>query len=512
MPAQSDAGEVDTPFARFRARLDAQESDEAPPGPVAQAIARQKDRIGNALGPVARVPFTVWVFGALFLGIGAGTLAPQLIFAGDWVLTAFGYIAAAAPMIIFFTLTPALVRMYATASAGKFALYVVVGFILTTTFGGLFALLVSLVFFPGMTLGFGATGVLEQIREVGATSVVLLIHSPLFRAIWGALVISVVLYFGGRYGKSVPKNPIGRMLRSIMDLYVIIGVHGVSALGQVIKVVMPALLFLIGIFLVTTVPIGLDAELAEVGHIDEPPWTPLQAYFISVGVVIVITLLWLAFVSFALSAYTRFPLKRLIARYLLVVYPFAWATSSSAASIPINIASARDGLGVRPEVRSFVIPIGATVNLDGTMMAAVVGTVVASAMVGYQISVLDFMIAMIPLILITIGTPGVPGGLALIAGPVMWAVLPVPVPEALFVGLFAALLFGPNDMFRTAVNVLDNGMFALLLDKWWPERFVPGAEVNPWLPVGEGAPALSSAGHDAHPSSTVVMGEGGGKD
>ncbi len=505
MPAQNDAGELDTPFARLRARLDAQEGDEAPPGRFAQAMVDQKTRMTNAMGPLARIPFTVWVFGALFLGIGAGTLAPQLIFAGNWVLIAFGFIADAAPVIIFLTLTPALVRMYATASAGKFALYVVVGFILTTTFGGLFALLVSMIFFPGMTLGFSATGVGQQILDVAETSGGLLIQSPLFRAIWGALFISVVLYFGGRYGKPVPRDPLRRMLRSVMDLYVIIGVHGVSALGQAIKVIMPALLFLIGIFLVTTVPVGLEAELAEVGDIEEPPWTPLEAYFISVGVVIVITLLWLTFAALALTAYTKFPLKRLITRYLLVVYPFAWATSSSAASIPINISSARDGLGVRPEVRSFVIPIGATVNLDGTMMAAVVGTIVASSMVGFQISVLDFMIAMVPLILITIGTPGVPGGLALIAGPIMWAVLPVPVPQELFVGLFAALLFGPNDMFRTAVNVLDNGMFALLLDKWWPERFSIGDEVNPWLPVAGGAPPLQQAGLTGESSGVVTM-------
>jgi Na+/H+-dicarboxylate symporter len=504
--AQGEAPPIDTPFSRLRERLDARETGEGEPGPVESHIGTYWAMWTRFWGPLAKVPFPVWAFGALFLGIGLGFLVPQLAFLYDAVSVGIGGIVAAAPFIIFFTLTPALIRMYATASAGRFALVVVIGFVVTTTLGGLFALLVSLVFFPGMGFGFGTTGLAQQVQEIAETSLVVMSTNPLFRAIWGALVVSVLLYFGGRIGKATPRNPVSRGLRAITDIYVLVGVHAVAALGRVIKALMPVILFMLGVYLFVLTG-RLQEELAAV-DVPNPPWTPIQAYFISVGILVLITFLWLALVSLVISAYTKFPLKRLIGRYLLVVYPFAWATSSSAASIPVNITSARDGLGVRPEVRNFVIPFGATVNLDGTMMAAVVGTIVTARMVGYDISVLDFLLAMIPLILITIGTPGVPGGLAALAGPVMAAVLPLPPgTEAIFIALFIALLFGPNDMFRTAVNVLDNGLFALLLDKWYPAWFAPGAEVNPWLPVGDAPAPIPQGGADAMGSSIIHMGD-----
>lgn len=560
MPAQRDAGEVDTPFARLRADLDAQERGTAPPGPFARKVDAFESSVKNALGPLGRIAFPVWIFAALIAGFAVGTLLPAASFMGDWIRVGIGTIGDVAPLIIFFTLTPALVRMYGTASAGKFALYVVLGFILTTTLGGLFALLVSLIAFPFMTLGFGAGNLGAQFTETAVATGEALIVEPVFRAIWGALLMSILIYFGGGYhtkgsGKirrvllfpflpirwiyrrlGSPKSvvnalramfspvvrvwlaiwrPIRRVLhkvfRTIMDLYTLIGVHGLSGLGRLLKIAMPVILFFLGIWMVTGLVDELVATTQGVEGLGEPIWSPLQAYAISVGVLILVTALWLTIVALAVTAYTKFPLKRLVTRYMLIVYPFAWGTSSSAASLPLNLSTTRDGLGVRPQIRNFVLPIGATANLDGTMMAAVVGTVVAAKMVGVDISVLDFLFAMIPLILITIGTPGVPGGLAVVAAPVMAAILPFPTVAAAvaFQAIFIAILFGPNDMFRTAVNVLDNGMLALLLDKWWPQRFSIGDEVNPWFPVGEGPPPLSQAGTRAAASGTVMMGETG---
>ncbi len=508
MPAQ--APEVDTPFSRLRARLDEQEKGTAPPGPFARRVDAFEAGVKRSLGPLGLIPFAVWVLLALLAGFLVGTLVPTTEFMGNWIRTGIGYIGDVAPLIIFFTLTPALVRMYGTASAGKFALYVVVGFVLTTTLGGLFALLVSLIFFPFMTLGFGAANFADQFADTASATGLALIVEPVFRAIWGALFMSVVIYFLGGYGRRTPRSPLRRLFRTVMDIYTLIGVHGLSALGRFLKIAMPAILFLLGIYMMTGLEDALLDALGGAEGVGEPIWTPLEAYFISVGVLVIITLLWLAFAALAVTAYTKFPLKRLVVRYMSVVYPFAWATSSSAASLPLNLSTSRDELGVRPQVRSFVLPIGATANLDGTMMAAVVGTIVAAKMVGLDVSVLDFLFAMIPLILITIGTPGVPGGLAVVAAPVLAAILPFPTAAAaaVFPLVFIAILFGPNDMFRTAVNVLDNGMLALLLDKWWPERFSPGAEVNPWLPVGPDVAPIEQAGATGASSGVVSMGPG----
>src|SRR5207249_7953247 len=79
---------------------------------------------------------------------------------------------------------------------------------------------------------------------------------------------------------------------------------------------------------------------------------------------------------------------RFVREYLAYVYPFAWATSSSAASIPVNLERTA-ALGVRKEVRDFVVPLGATVNLDGAIIAVFLITPMASMLVGYTPSFVD---------------------------------------------------------------------------------------------------------------------------
>lgn len=475
----------ETVFSRWRAHLEKDEHDEELHDAEEEMGIAEEPPASGPLRAFAKVPLAVWTLLGLFAGLVFGYFVPELAFLGQGVRDVLGYLGVAVPLIIFFTITPALIAMYKTSSAGRFALYVMIGFTVTTMVGGLFALLISLLFFPDMTLGIGAGGLGSVLSDLIDRTGALLFTSQAFKAIWAALGVSALLYFGGNLRGEPPTGALRRMLRTIADIYHLIGVHGVSAIGRVIKVIMPFALFAIGVFLVATLGelIRGATDDSTLG-LAEPPWTGIEAYFVSVGVLVVITLLWLAIAAFALSQYTRFPLGRMLREYVFVVYPFAWATSSSSISLPLNIEAARKGLGVRTQVRSFVLPIGATVNLDGTMMAAVVATIVASKMVGYTPSVLDMLIALIPLLFITIGTPGVPGGLAFVSAPVMSALLPLPPgTAAIFIPVYIALLIGLNDMFRTAVNTLDNGFLALLLDKWWPERFQPGAEPNPFMRV-----------------------------
>lgn len=495
MPGEDQPYE--TIFSQWKERLETSDHDEEEHDAALESGAELRTTRIGVLGIVRAIPAPVYALVALLLGMLLGSQFPQLSFIGEGVREAFGYLGDAVPLIIFFTLTPALITMYKTSSAGKFALYVMIGFTLTTAFGGLFALLVSLAFFPDMTLGFGATGLGAILSEVGGRTLDLATTSQPFKAIWGALLVSTVLYFAGGLKGDAPRNPLRRMFRTIADIYELIGVHGVAALGRVITVVMPIVLLLIGIFLTTTVTETLNSisdcvagsaqfqlgdEIIQCQEISAPPYTATTAYFLAVGVIVVITTLWLLLASFALSQYTKFPLGRMMRDYTAPVYLFAWTTSSSAVTIPVNLESARKGLGIRSSIRDFIVPLGATVNLDGTMMAAVVTTIVAGKMVGYTPSVLDLLIALIPLILITVGTPGVPGGLAIVAAPILAELLPlVPGTEAVFTGVFIALGFGLNDQFRTAVNTVDNGFLALLMDKWWPEKFAPGAEPNPFM-------------------------------
>lgn len=471
----------ETVFSRWNDHLRADDDLEEATDALAEAQDRQTHPMERVFGPLARVPASVYAFLALFVGIGLGISFPWLEPLGNSVKASFGYLADAAPVIIFFTLTPALVTMYKSSSAGKFAAYVVIGFTISTAAGGIFALLLSLIAFPDMTLGFGggaAGGNGGSFTDQFGLDI--LVTQP-FRAIYAAITVSSLLYFGGRLNHDEPGGPVRRMFRTIYEIYELVGVHGVSFLGRIIKYVMPVFLLLLGIYLVTDLVGTLEAARAD-ANLPDAPFGPVQAYFLGVGITAGITLLWLAIVAFGICAYTRFPLRRMVRDYLLVVYPFAFATSSSAASIPLNLETARKGLGVRAQVRDFVLPLGATVNLDGTIMAAVVATILAGKMVGFTPGVLDMLLVMLPLVLISVGTPGIPNGLAVVSSTIMATLLPLPPgTEGVFAAVYLVLLTGLNDQFRTAVNTLDNGMFALLLDKWWPTRFEPGADPNPFI-------------------------------
>lgn len=456
---------------------------------------------GGLLGLFFKVPFAVWTFVGLIGGMVIGSFVPALGFIGAGVKDVFGVIAALAPVIIFFTLTPALITMFRTSSAGKFALAVVVAFSITTAAGGIWALALTFAIFPDMGFGLGTSGLGTVLRDLGNNIGGLLFTSAPFKAIWGALLTSVLLYYGGGMKHASPTNAFRRMLWTIADIYELVGVYGVSALGKIIKIVMPAALFAIGIFLVVTLPETLADVTAAAADIPEPPFGAVQGYFITVGIVVGITVLWLGLAGFAVARYTGFPFGRMIKEYMLIVYPFSWSTSSSAASIPINLEAARRGLHVRSQIRDFVVPLGATVNLDGTMMSAVVTTVVAAKMVGFTPSILDLLVALIPLVVITVGTPGVPGGLALVAAPVLATILPLPPGTAeLFTGIFIAFGFGLNDQFRTAVNTLDNGLLCLLFEKWWPTTFDPGAEPNPIF-GSHGEPVIGPEALDDTPAT-----------
>jgi Na+/H+-dicarboxylate symporter len=196
----------------------------------------------------------------------------------------------------------------------------------------------------------------------------------------------------------------------------------------------------------------------------------------------------------------RFPVRRFLADYALYVYPFAWATASSAATIPINLERVGLGLGVRREVRDLLVPVGATLNRPGSMTSAVILTVVAAMLLGVRPGALDLLVLLLPLTLVIVAAPSVPAGTAVVAPPVILSVLPIP-PEAhaAFAALFFAFGVGLTDQFRTGVNAIGTGLLCVLYDKAWP-RFAGARQP---MEAGEAPRAPSALPRRAPPASRV---------
>lgn len=151
----------------------------------------------------------------------------------------------------------------------------------------------------------------------------------------------------------------------------------------------------------------------------------------------------------------------------------AFSTSSSAATLPVTMERVHEHLGVEEEVTSFVLPIGATINMDGTSLYQAVAAVFIAQAFGMDLSLGVQLGIVATATLASIGSAAVPG-----AGMVMLVIVlaQAGIPEA---GL--ALIFAvdrPLDMCRTVVNVTGDATVSMLVAKSEGKLGVP--KVQDW--------------------------------
>ena len=151
----------------------------------------------------------------------------------------------------------------------------------------------------------------------------------------------------------------------------------------------------------------------------------------------------------------------------------AFSTSSSAATLPVTMERVHEHLGVEEEVSSFVLPIGATINMDGTSLYQAVAAVFIAQAFGMELSLAAQLGIVVTATLASIGSAAVPG-----AGMVMLVIVlsQAGIPEA---GL--ALIFAvdrPLDMCRTVVNVTGDATVSLLVAKSEGKLGIP--RVHEW--------------------------------
>ena len=96
------------------------------------------------------------------------------------------------------------------------------------------------------------------------------------------------------------------------------------------------------------------------------------------------------------------------------VIVFGFSTSSSAATLPLNTETNVKELGVNQQIASFVLPLGMTINMDGTAIMQVVATLFLAGVGGYEVSVGSLVVIMVLALIASIGTPAAPGAGAVI--------------------------------------------------------------------------------------------------
>ena len=180
--------------------------------------------------------------------------------------------------------------------------------------------------------------------------------------------------------------------------------------------------------------------------------------------VVVLTLIhglvFLPLVAWITTGTSPVTLLRKIARPLMV----AFSTSSSAATLPISMRTAEDDLGVNNSVSSFVLPLGATMNMDGTALFEAVAAIFLAYLYGIELSTVMMFTIFLMAMVASIGAPGMPS--ASMSGMQM-VMLAVGIPlEAIAILL---VIERPLDTIRTSINVEGDLIGCLVVD-----RFVNG--------------------------------------
>jgi Na+/H+-dicarboxylate symporter len=206
-------------------------------------------------------------------------------------------------------------------------------------------------------------------------------------------------------------------------------------------------------------PYGVFALLAAL--VVEAPSIDVFRALIYYAICVVVGLGLMMFVVYPLLAHVLAGVG--YRRFFRAISPaqlLAFSTSSSAATLPVTMERVEEHLGVEKEVTSFVLPIGATVNMDGTSLYQAVAAVFIAQVLGMDLGFYEQLTIVVTATLASIGSAAVPG-----AGMVMLVIVlgAIGVPAS---GL--ALIFAvdrPLDMCRTSVNVTGDATVCAIVAK-----------------------------------------------
>lgn len=213
-------------------------------------------------------------------------------------------------------------------------------------------------------------------------------------------------------------------------------------------------------YIIAIAPIGVAALMAGlmVSYGGEMSiFVALGAYALCVVAAIAI-MAWIIYPLF-IHFFSRMPASKFI-RSIYPVQLFAFTTSSSATTLPYSMEVVEKKLGVSKETVSFVLPIGTTINMDGTSCYQAVAILFIAQVLGIDLSLQQMFVIVGMTILSSIGTPAIPGGSFVVLAMVLTSVGIPPEGMALIIGVDR-----PLDMFRTAVNVTGDAVIAIIVDE-----------------------------------------------
>ncbi|QGU94675.1 cation:dicarboxylase symporter family transporter [Clostridium bovifaecis] len=263
----------------------------------------------------------------------------------------------------------------------------------------------------------------------------------------------------------VPTNPIEAMVKGDMLQIIVFAIlfgMCITLLGKkgeilldIISQVNEVLLKMIGVIMIAA-PIGVFALISKVIIFQGVgALLPLLKYFMTV--ILALFLQIFLVYGIALKILGRVNPIRFFKKFWPVML-VAFSTSSSNATIPVSLEACEERLGASKSVASFTIPLGATVNMDGTAIMQGVATIFIAQLVGVDLTMYQMLMVVLTATLASVGTAGVPGaGIVMLSMVLQQVGLPL---EGIALILSVDRLL---DMLRTVVNVAGDAAATIIM-------------------------------------------------
>lgn len=401
-----------------------------------------------------KMSLTTKIFIGLILGFITGTLLnfiphgivrDQIFIDGIFYLAGQTFLKAIMMLVVplvFISLVNGAAGMGDVKKLGRIGIKTVLFYLVTTAVAITIALILAVIFKPGIGLDLSS----HNLNQV---------------TIKESLPLVEVLL------DMVPNNPIAAMangnMLQIIVFAILTGV-GLSALGEKTKMItdifgqLNELVMKLVDYVMLLAPYGVFGLIARTFATEGfSAMIPLLKYMALVLSSLVVHAIFTY--GGMLKLFTGLSPVKFFKKFFPAI-SVAFSTASSNATLPITMEVAEERLGISKEVGSFTLPLGATINMDGTSIMQGVATVFIAQVYGIELGIGAFLTVILTATLASVGTAGVPGvGLIMLSMVLQSVGLPVE-GIALIIGIDRIL-----DMSRTAVNITGDAVCTLIVAK-----------------------------------------------
>lgn len=390
-----------------------------------------------------KLGLTTTIFIALLLGVitgialhsflPTGYIRDTVIINGVLDLIGSGFIRGMQMLVVplvFCSLVCGSMAIGDTKKLGKVGIYTILFYLVTTAIAITVSLLIANFLHPGRNLDMSSIAITEvKVSETtGVKDTILsIIPTNPFRALADGTMLAIIFFalFVG-----VLLAGMGKKSETLANIFS----QGNDLMMNMTMAIMKA------------APIGVFCLIAKTfGSLGYEAIAPMLKYIIVVFIALIIQCFGVYQVF--LFVFTRLNPLRFIQKFFPVM-AFAFSTATSNATIPLSIETLEEKLGVSRQISSFTIPLGATINMDGTAIMQGVAVVFVTEAFGILLEPIDYLTVILTATLASIGTAGVPG-VGLITLSMVFHSVGLPVEGiGLIMGIDRIV-----DMARTAVNI-----------------------------------------------------------